>query len=104
MPIDPIALGYAYRNIAEASRNKKSYQLYQNHYVMPRETYDPSLTNQFVYKNRADWVVSAAINSFVDVDVPVETGARRYIPLADAVSITKIASGKNKQNNGMKLY
>lgn len=104
MPIDAIALGFSFREIAETSRNTKSHSPSITHYVLPRETLDPSLTNQHVYGNRADWLVSAAINGFVDVDLPVETGARRFIPLGDAIAITKTACGKNKQNNGMKLY
>lgn len=103
MPIDAIALGVAFREISNASRNRKSYEIHSTHYVQPRETLDPSLTNQFVYKNRADWFVSAAINGFVDVDVPVQTGGRRYIPLSEAIVITSNALGKKKKN-GMKLY
>jgi hypothetical protein len=104
MPVDTIALGVAFREIAESSRHKKSYELNVTHYVLPRETLDPSLINQFVYGNRADWLISAATTGFVDVDIPVQTGARRFIPLGDAIAITKMAGGKNKQNNGMKLY
>lgn len=104
MPIDAIAVGVAFRNIAENSRNTKPYDPCITHYVMPRETLDPSLTNQFVYGNRADWFVSAAITGKVDVDLPVQTGARRFIPLSNAIAITKAASGKRKQNNGMSLY
>lgn len=103
MPIDSMRVGHAYREMRNASLKTKSYQVSSVHYVQPRQTLDPSLTHQFVYKNRADWLVSAAVTGFNDVDLPVREGARRFIPLTQAIAITK-ATAPVKAKSGMSLY
>ncbi|WP_104931824.1 hypothetical protein [Vitreoscilla sp. C1] len=103
MPIDSMRVGHAYREMRKASQHAKSYQLNKVHYVQPRQVLDHSLTNQFVYKNRADWLVAAAVVGFNDVDLPVQEGARRFIPMSQAIAITK-ATAMLKTKSGMSLY
>ena len=103
MPIDSVRLGAAFREIKKASDAKKSFHINKTHHVGAIEKLDPSLTNQLVYKNRQDWFVSAAITGFFSVDIGVQQGGRRFVPLLEAKSIVESTS-LQKKKNGMRLY
>lgn len=103
MAIDSVRAGMAFRQIRKASQNTQAYQVHTLHTVQPREVFDPSLTNQHVYGNRPDWFISAATTGFIDVDLGVRQGARRFIPLQQAIAITK-ATELIKTKSGMNLY
>lgn len=99
MSIDSMQAARLYRELRTQSLQKQSHQAHIPHQVMPNETLDPSLSNRFVYGNRADWYVSAAINGQFDVDIPVQTGLRRYLSLQQIN-----ATAHKKQKTGMNLY
>lgn len=88
-----------YRDIRSHAVKTALWQPHLPHTVQLQEGLDPSLSNRLVYGNRADWYAAAAVNGMFDVDVAVETGARRY-PLPE-----RIASLAHPQRKtGMSLY
>ena len=70
-----------HRNTASQSRKIQAHQASISHAIMPNETLDHSLSNTRIYGNRANWYQAAAVNGFVDVDLPVATGTRFYPPI-----------------------
>lgn len=92
---DVLAVARYYQKI----RDRAERQNHAVHTVMPIEHLDPSLTNQFVYHNRSDWVISAAICGWFDCDVGIEKGGKGFFSLNEAYSMT----GSNQQK-GINLY
>ncbi len=101
MAIDSMRVAIAFREMRTASQDTKAHQLHLPYDVQRVQTLDPSLTNQFVYGNRSDWVATAAQVGFVDVDLPIAEGARRFLTPDRLVAI--INRGKKKKT-GMSLY
>ena len=98
MPFDPLIVARQHRNIRSQSQQLQAYNTHIPHIVMQNETLDASLSHRLVYKNRADWYASAAMNGFCDVDLAQEIGLRRYLTAA------QINATNNQKNNGMSLY
>lgn len=100
--MDSIKAARLYRQMRGRSQSKLSHHAHVPHSVTPFDMYDPSLTNQMAYGNRADWHAAAAMNGFVDVDIPAEKGSRRYLTPPELESI--VAGSVKHKKNGMKLY
>lgn len=96
--IDIFQAGRLHRTLREKSLNKQAYQPHIPHTVMKNETYDPSLTQKFVYHDRENWYSSAGICGFCDVDLPIEKGEKRFL------TETEIITTANKKNKGLNLY
>lgn len=99
MPLDPMKVARMHRNLRSQALRTQAHHNHISHTVMPNEAYDPSLSNQFVYRNRADWYAAAAIQGFCDVDLQTAQGMRRYLPMARIVQIVQ-----PKRITGMSLY
>lgn len=97
--IDPIKAARLHITLGEKSEAKQVFQAHLPHEVKPREQFDPSLTNRFVYGNRADWYAAAAIARWFDADAPLETERRRFLMPSEIQ-----AAAADGRKTGMTLY